>query len=298
MGERGRVVDERGEVVLALPAADQLGEAPHWLRGSGELVRVDVKRGLVLGWHPRGDEWSIRVGGEIGAAIPREAGGWVLAVERELILLDPSGTRRAVAAVEPDLPANRFNDCQLDPAGRLWAGTMSRTRAAGTAALYRLTPGGEVEPVLSDLTISNGLGWSPDGELMYHVDSTAQRIDAFDFDRGDGALSGRRTLVSVDPEDGLPDGLAVDAEGGIWVCLFGGGELRRYSAAGKLDAAIRLPVAKPTCPAFGGPGLETLFVTTARDGQTARQLRQEPAAGGVLAVRPGVAGIPERSFAG
>jgi sugar lactone lactonase YvrE len=291
-------MDARSQVEIALAASDELGEAPHWLAASGELVRVDVKRGRVLGWRPDEDQWSIQVRGEIGAAIPRRDGGWLLAIERDLVLIDVSGARRTVVSVEPELAANRFNDCQVDPAGRLWAGTMSRTRATGSAALYRLQPQGGIERMVGGLTISNGLGWSPDGELMYHVESTSYRIDAFDFDPADGTLSGRRTLVAIDPRDGMPDGIAVDAEGGIWVCLFGGGELRRYSADGTLEAAIQLPVAKPTCPAFGGPALETLFVTTARHGQTPSQLQDEPAAGAVLALRPGVAGIPERPFAG
>ncbi|HET8815166.1 MAG TPA: SMP-30/gluconolactonase/LRE family protein [Solirubrobacterales bacterium] len=291
-------MDERTGVEVALAAADELGEAPHWLAETGELVRVDVKRGLVLGWRPGGGEWSMGVDGEIGAAIPRRRGGWVLAVERELILVDEGGARRSLLSVEPGLAANRFNDCQVDPSGTLWAGTMSRTRTRGAAALYRVAPDGGVERAVSGLTISNGLGWSPDGELLYHVDSTSHRIDLFDFDPAGSSLSGRRPFVSVDPANGMPDGLAIDAEGGVWVCLFGGGELRRYAPDGELDAAIRLPVAKPTCPAFGGPGLETLFVTTARHGRTPSQLRGEPAAGAVLALRPGVAGQPERSFAG
>jgi sugar lactone lactonase YvrE len=130
---------------------------------------------------------------------------------------------------------------------------------------------------------------------MYFVDSLTFRVDAFDFD---GTISGRRPLIEVDPTDGLPDGLAIDVEGGIWLCLFGGGAVRRYSPSGALDAHIPLPVTNPTCPAFGGPDLATLFVTSARHRLTAEQLGAEPQAGSLLAVEAGVRGLPANRFAG
>jgi sugar lactone lactonase YvrE len=236
--------------------------------------------------------------GEVSAVLPRaDAPGWLVAAGHALLLLD-GDDERTLAVVERDEPDTRFNDCKCDPQGRLWAGTMSRTRTPGAAALYRLEAGGEIERVIGGTTISNGLGWSPDGERMYFVDSTTQRIDVLDFDGACGAVASRRPFVEVDPRDGLPDGLAVDAEGGIWLCLFGGGTVRRYGPDGVLDAAIPLPVTNPTSPVFGGADLRTLYVTSARHRLTLGQLAVEPLAGAVLALEPGVRGLPGNRFAG
>ena len=237
---------------------------------------------------------------EVSAVIPRaSASGHVVAADHRLVLRDGEGEgERTLAIVEQHLSDNRFNDCKCDPQGRLWAGTMSKTRAPGTAALYRLVPGGEIERVLDGTTISNGLAWSPSGESMYFVDSTTQRIDAFDFDARTGDVSDRRLHVAIEPDDGLPDGMTVDAEGGIWVCLFGGAAIRRYTPEGKLDTAIPLPTTNPTSPVFAGPDLRTLYITTARHRLTPDQLAAEPLAGAVLTLEPGVQGLPGNRFAG
>jgi sugar lactone lactonase YvrE len=281
-----------------LDAGDQLGEGPHWDVLRAELLRVDIANGLVHGWRPAdGAQWSIVCDGEVGAVVPREGGGLLLAVERDLVLRDADGTQSTIAAVEHEQPDNRFNDCRCDPQGRLWAGTMSRTRTAGAAALYRLCPGGPLERVVAGTTISNGLGWSPSGDRMYFVDSTTQRIDVFDFDARTGAISDRRPLVKIHPREGLPDGLAIDAEGGVWVCLFGGAAIRRYDADGALHAAVSLPVTNPTCPAFGGPRLQTLYLTSARHRLTRERLAREPLAGAVLALDANVQGLARQRFA-
>lgn len=280
------------QVEIALHSEDLLGEGPTWLAASQELLRVDIARGLVHRWHPRsGRTTSQSVGGEAGAAVPCGNGALVVAVDRELRLLSESGEPHTLAGVESDRAANRFNDCRSDPQGRLWAGTMSKTRTPGAAALYRLDHRG-LQLAIEGTTLSNGMGWSPDGELMYFIDSTTQRIDVLDFDGRDGSISGRRSFARIDSSDGLPDGLTVDAQGGVWVCLFGGGAVRRYDADGRLDEHIPLPVPHPTCPAFGGEDLATLFITTTRHKLTEQQLPEFPAAGSVLALEPGVGGMP------
>jgi sugar lactone lactonase YvrE len=286
-------------VRVALDARDELGEGPFWDERTGELLRVDITRGRIHAWSPATGAVSTReIAGEVSAVVPRaHAPGWLLAAGHRLLLLD-GDVELTLAVVEGDRPDNRFNECKCDPQGRLWAGTMSRQRTPGTAALYRLAPGGELERVIAATTISNGLGWSPDGARMYFIDSTTQRIDVLDFDGADGAIANRRPLVEIDARDGLPDGLAIDAEGGIWVCLFGGGALRRYGPDGTLDAAIRLPVTNPTSPVFGGPDLRTLYVTSARHRLSLGQLAVEPLAGAVLAVEPGVRGLPGHRYGG
>ena len=260
---------------------DELGEGPVWDARRGELLRVDIPRGLVHGWDPvSGRAWRREYDGEVSAVVPRaSADGFVVACGHRLILDD--GT--PLAELESDVASNRLNDCKCDPQGRLWAGTMSKLRVPGTAALYRLDPGEPPVEVIGATTISNGLDWSPDGERMYFVDSPTQRIDVLDFDAATGTPSNRRPLAHVEPADGLPDGLTVDAEGGIWVCLFGGGAIRRYDERGRLDEVVELPLAKPTSAAFGGAGLKTLFVT---------------GAGALLALEPGVRGRPANRFGG
>jgi sugar lactone lactonase YvrE len=287
------------EARIALDRGDQLGEGPSWDAGAGELLRVDIVHGRIHGWNPAtGEDWTVEVDGEVGAAVQRAGGGLLLAVDHELILRDVDGTAETIATVEADRDDNRFNDCRADARGRLWAGTMSRSRTTGTAALYRLEPGGEIEVAIGETTISNGLGWSPDGERMYFIDSTTQQIDVLDFDAGAGRVSSRRAFAAIDRAHGLPDGLTVDAEGGVWVCLFGGGALRRYDADGALDEVVPLPVTNPTCPAFGGADLATLYVTSARHKLTPEQLDAEPLAGALLALEPGVRGLPANRFGG
>ena len=236
--------------------------------------------------------------GEVSAVLPRaRAPGWLVAIGHRLLLRD-GDAQRTLAAVEQRRPDNRFNDCKCDPQGRVWAGTMSKQRAPATAALYRLAPRGEIECVIAGTTISNGLGWSPSGERMYFIDSTTQRIDVLDFDASRGEVADRRPLVAIEPDDGLPDGMTVDAQGGIWVCLFGGAAIRRYTPEGKLDTAIPLPTTNPTSPVFAGPDLRTLYITTARHRLTPDQLAAEPLAGAVLTLTTGVQGLPGNRFAG
>lgn len=283
----------------ALPDRDQLGEGPSWDDRTDELTRVDIADGEVHGWSPQtGARWSFTLDGEVSAAVPRERGGFVLAAGHALLSRDADGAVETIATVEAEVDDNRFNDCRCDPVGRLWAGTMSRSRRAGSAALYRVEPDGEIEPAVAPTTLSNGLGWSPDGERMYFVDSTTQRIDVFDYDVATGQVANRRPHAAIVAADGLPDGIAVDAEGGVWVCLFGGGAIRRYSSEGDLDMVVDLPVTNPTCPAFGGPLLETLYITSARHRLSPSQLDAEPLAGALLALEPGVAGLPASRFGG
>jgi len=286
-------------VRVALHARDELGEGPFWDERTGELLRVDIARGRVHAWSPGTGAVATReIAGEVSAVLPRAHGaGWLLAAGHRLLLLE-GDEQLTLAVVEGDHPGNRLNDCKCDPQGRLWAWTMSTQRTPETAALYRLAPGGELERVIGATTISNGLGWSPDGARMYFVDSTTQRIDVLDFDGADGGVADRRPLAEIDPRDGLPDGLAVDAEGGIWLCLFGGGAVRRYGPDGTLDAAIHLPVTNPTSPVFGGPELRTLYVTSARHRLSVGQLAVEPLAGAVLALEPGVSGLHGHRYGG
>jgi len=262
---------------------DQLGEGPVWLADEQALLRVDIAAGELV-CRAGGMERRRELGAPLGFALPAAGGGFVAGRGRELVALaDFAAAPRRLAAVEPDRPANRFNDAACDPRGRLWAGTMSTTREPGAAALYRVEPGGAPEVALAGVTVSNGLDWDRDATRLYYVDSVTQRIDVIDFDVDRGRLGARRPFAAVDPADGLPDGLCVDAEGGVWLALFGGGAIRRYTAAGRLDAHIPLQVSHPTSIAFGGPDLRDLYVTSA---------------GPLLRLHPGIAGRLPTPFGG
>jgi sugar lactone lactonase YvrE len=284
------------EIVAA--GADQLGEGPVWWVERQRLVRVDINApAIVVRELGTGAEARRALDAPVSFALPSADGGLVAGVGRRVVHLPAlDAPLRELAAVEPDQPGNRFNDAACDACGRLWAGTMSTTRAPGAANLYRLLPSGELTVALAGVTLSNGLDWSPDVTRLYYVDSTTQRIDAIDFDLDRGRLGTRRAFAAIDPRDGLPDGLTVDAEGGVWLCLFGGGVLRRYRPDGALDDELRLPVTNPTSPAFAGPGLDDLFVTSARHRLTPEQLREEPLAGSLLRLRPGIRGRPAHRF--
>ncbi|MEA2409201.1 MAG: hypothetical protein QOE69_3320, partial [Thermoleophilaceae bacterium] len=197
-------------------------------------------------------------------------------------------------AVDPDqLLARGVPDGAVDPRGRFWAGTMSLAGDTRTAALYRLDPDLTVTCALPGLSVSNGLGWSPDGSTLYHVDSPRRRIDLYEFELEAGRVAGRRAVMPVPREHGTPDGLTVDADGGVWVAMWGGGAVHRYAAAGELEERLELPVTNVTSCCFGDADLSTLYVTTA-----ARGAAHEPLAGALFALRPGVRGLPATPFAG
>ena len=242
-----------------------------------------------------GDRVLADVGVAVGAAIPRRAGGYVLAAADGFRLTDAGGSPAAGPLRPPGMPPGvRFNDGACDPAGRLWAGTVALDRRAGGGSLYRLDADGRAALVFDGVTESNGLGWSPGGTTFYYIDSgePEPRLRAFAHDPATGAISGQRDLVRFGPGDGIPDGLAVDTGGCLWIAMWGGGCVRRYSAAGELLGIFPVPVSQPTCPGFGGRDLDQLYLTTAWEGMDAGQLAAEPLAGHLLRARPGVSGLP------
>jgi len=278
----------------AAAAPAELGEAPVWDAERRELLWVDVDRGLVHRRARGRADLTLDAGQPVGCAVPRAGGGLALALRDGFALLPPGGGEpRLVAPVERERPDTRMNDGACDSRGRLWAGTMSLRGDTRSAALYRLDPDLRVTRVLPGISVSNGIGWAPDRATLYHVDSPRRRIDVYDFDPGPGSIAGRRAVIPVAAELGTPDGLTVDAEGGVWVALWGGSAVQRYSADGGLDERIDLPVTNVTSCCFGDPDLGTLYVTTA-----ARRAAHEPLAGALFACRPGVTGLPATPFAG
>ncbi len=278
----------------------ELGEGPVWDGATGSLVWVDILAGLVHRHAPStGLTDTLEVGRPVGAVALRAGGGLVLATDDGFRFIEAGGTTsRLVAPINADDPELRMNDGKCDPLGRFWAGTMRYDQRAGGGALYCLGSDATVTLEIKDVTISNGIDWSPDGRTMYFIDTPTQRVDAFDFDPAGGRISARRSLISIDPADGGPDGLTVDADGYVWVALWGGWSVRRYTPEGRPEREIRLPAAHVTSLAFGGAHLDELFITTAWEGLATEQRAAQPEAGGLFHCRPGVRGRPARSFAG
>jgi len=286
------------EVELVLDAHAEVGEGPGWDPQNGRLVWVDITGRLVHLFDPNtGSDRSIDVGQHVGAAAPRASGGLVLALRGEFGLLDlESGRVETIADTEATNPDNRMNDGKCDRAGRFWAGSMSYSETGNAGSLYRLEHDHSVVRVLSGVGLSNGLGWSPDERLMYYIDSLAATVYVFDFDAESGSIANRRALIEVAKGQGTPDGMTVDDEGCLWVAFWGGGAVRRYAPDGSLMEEVRLPVRQVSCCAFGGPDQGDLYITTAARGLSARELEEQPWAGGLFRFRPGVTGPPAYAY--
>jgi sugar lactone lactonase YvrE len=288
------------ECELVLDAKAELGEGPIWDDRRQRLVFVDVMRGHIHEFDPAtGKDRTVEVGRPVGCVALAERGDWIAGTADGFYRVDPkTGRRTLVAAVEADLPNNRMNDGYVDARGRLWAGTLGMGGLREQGSLYRLDVDGTVRRMLTRVTVSNGLDWSPDGRTFYFTDLALSRIDKFDFDPTMGTIANRRTFLEFPLEIGYPDGLIVDAEGFVWVGLWEGGSLHRYAPDGRLDVIVPVPAAQTTKCAFGGPDLTDLYITTARIGLDAAARAAQPMAGGVFRIRPGVRGKKAHRFGG
>lgn len=260
-----------------------LGEGARWDDRRQELLRIDILAGRVFrdrvgtdGALERVREYEVP--GTVGAIAPIDGDdGWILAAGRGFVHLRPDGTQRRLLDVTP--PGTRMNDAACDPQGRLWAGCLADDHREGDGALYRLDADGRAQLALDGMTIPNGLGWSSDGRTMYLIDSGPRVVLAFDFDGQSGAITRRRVLATLGEGEGAPDGMTVDAAGDLWVAVYGGGQVRRYTPAGVLVEVLTVPAEQSTSCAFGGAGLSILYVTSATENWTDEQRRQDPAAG-------------------
>jgi sugar lactone lactonase YvrE len=286
------------EPVACTTEQTQLGEGARWDARRGELLRVDILAGRV--YRDRvaddGSLISVRtyeVPGTVSAIAPVENDeGWLLAAGRGFAHLTLDGSLRRLAEFAP--PETLTNDAACDRQGRFWAGT--KAEVAGGAALYRLDPDGRTELMLDGLTISNGIGWSLDGGTMYLADTGPRVVHAFAFDGERGAISDGRDLITVAEELGGPDGLTVDADGDLWVAIFGGGRVQRYSPDGELREELLVPAMETTSCAFAGPRPNRLYVTTATENWSDEQRRAEPGAGLVYRFDTDTIGRPAEPF--
>jgi sugar lactone lactonase YvrE len=287
----------------ALPVpASLLGESPFWHPDEAALYWCDIPGRQLNRWHPGAQahqHWQFDT--EPGCCAPMPGGHLLLAMRDGLFRFDPrDGTREALCDPPYEPTQERFNDGKADPQGRLWVGTIFEPRTSAAAAVYRWA-GGELKRMAGDVTVSNGLGFSPDGRTLYRSDTSAHRVMAHDLDPFEGTLSRTRVLVQFPVKQpgqdlatygGRPDGAAVDCEGAYWCAMFEGQRLLRIAPDGRVLQALQLPVRCPTMPCFGGPDLRTLFVTTSREKRPADELAAQPLAGCVLHTRVEVPGLP------
>ena len=276
-----------------------VGEGPVWDPRIGRLIWVDIPNNRVFVTDPDdGSTTSRRLDRAVGVVLPRASGGYVAALQDGFYALPDDGQPELIAPVEASNPVTRLNDGEIDPQGRFWAGTMGWHAEDKAGALYRLDAGGTVTRMLEDITISNGLGWSPDGTIMYYVDTPTLRVDMFDFDPATGDIADRREFVTIRHGGGRPDGLTVDSEGAVWVATWPGYGVHRYLPDGTLDAIIPLPVSNVSSIELGGPDLRDAFITTAWELLTEAEHAAQPLAGSLFHTRVAVPGQPRVPFAG
>jgi D-xylonolactonase len=268
----------------------ELGEGPVW--AGGALWFTDIKQRRIHRYDPAGGEKrSWQSPEQVGFVLPARGGGFVAGLESGLHRFDEAGgTFAPLAEVEPDRPGNRLNDGVVDPAGRLWFGTMDDGESSKSGAFYCFERGSVRPTGLDGIAITNGPAISPDGRILYYVDTRAGIIRAADI-APDGELGRWRPFVRIDPANGFPDGPTVDAEGCVWIALYAGWEAWRFSPSGERIARIRLPVANITKIAFGGADLRTLYATTARLHLEPEDLAGQPQAGDLFECRTDVPGL-------
>ncbi len=278
-----------------------LGDSPYWSARDQRLYWVDILRPSVNRLDPAlGREEAVALKELVGFVVERQAGGVVISTQSGLVGLDfASGESTPIANPHEQRSQIRFNDGKCDHAGRVWAGTMSMDVAPGMGSLYRVDADRSLKRMVSDVTIANGLAWSPDNRTLYFTDSGKFTIYAYDFDIGTGELGNRRVFHRTeDVSMGRPSGMTVDAEGGLWCAMWDGWSMMRLDAAGKIDRVVHLPVPRPTSCAFMGPKLDRLVVTSARIRLSESSLSEAPLSGSIFSFEPGIPGLPEVPYAG
>jgi sugar lactone lactonase YvrE len=285
------------EVQLWVDSDCFLAESPRWDARRRCLLWVDLEAGDLWSRNAVGEVQRLPLGRPTSVATPRTDGGYLTAGPRGFMWIDDEGTTlRIVDIADEDWSTMRMNDGACDPAGRMLCGSTPWKAGTVPGRLHQIDAQGQVRTLLHGLGMSNGMGWSPDGRVFYLIDSLAYTVTAFDYDVAHGTLRDARTLVTVDQELGMPDGLTVDANGGLWIAIWGGGVVLHYTADGRPAGAISVPARYVTSCTFGGPDLTDLYITTARWTLSGDALAAEPGAGGVFRCRPGVTGQPLRRF--
>jgi sugar lactone lactonase YvrE len=287
--------------VELIPDTDsQLGEGAIWNHRTNQLYWVDITGKILNIYTPRfGVNRELYIGQMIGTVVPAQTRRVVVALEQGFYYLDPeTGTKNMIIDPEEAIEGNRFNDGKCDPAGRLWAGTMSTEGKSGAGSLYRLNPDSTVQRMIENVSISNGIAWSLDHTRMYYIDTPTQKVMGYDYDNVTGQISNGKSVIEIPSAMGAPDGMTIDSEGNLWICLWGGAAVGCWNpVSGELLRTIQVPAKNVTSCAFGDADLGTLYITTARIATSDEDLKKYPNAGSLFKVRPGVTGIEAYSFA-
>jgi len=286
------------QAVHVFPSQNILGEGPLWNAKEQAVYWVDIEGKKIQRYMPATEYYeAFDVPIRVGMIAFRQKGGLVCGTENGFYFWE-IGAKEMEFITHPEKGKQeaRFNDGKVDRRGRLWAGTM--TAKGASSALYRLDPDLKIRKMLTKITISNGIGWSPDTKTMYYADSNRFVINAFDFDDQSGTISNQRPFLQLDGDNGVPDGLTVDSEGHVWCAIYDGWKVMRYAPTGEVTAQIRMPVSKPSSCIFGGENFDELYITTIADGLTTEEKENEPMAGDLFMVKTDTKGIPESFFAG
>lgn len=289
------------EVNVLLDIRAMVGEGALWDEQAQLFYWVDIMSNALYVYNPAtGQNRLYDIGQHVGTVVLRQSGGVMLALANGFAEYDlASGKLTILSDPESHLPGNRFNDGKCDPGGRFWAGTMAYADQSTQGSLYRLDADLSVHKMLGNIAISNGIVWSHDKRTMYYIDTMVHNVRAFDYDNASGDISNERVAIPESPEMRMPDGMAIDADGNLWVAHFGGGCVRCWNPhTGQLIDQIDLPAKQITSCAFGGAELDTLFITSAAIGLDAEALAKQPLAGSLFSVKPGVTGALTYRFAG
>jgi sugar lactone lactonase YvrE len=293
--------EKKDEVKLVLDTKSDLGEGAIWNYKAGELIWVNITDKILNFYNPKlKSNKEMLTGQMIGTVVPAESGKMMVALENGFYQLESeTGSKKLIANPEEGIDGNRFNDGKCDPAGRFWAGTMSTEGKPQAGALYRLDPDSSVHKMIDNVTTSNGIVWSLDYTKMYYIDTPTRKVMAWDYDNETGEIKNPETAIDVPEEMGYPDGMTIDAEGNVWIALWGGSAVGCWNPeTGELLRKIEVPAKNVTSCAFGDKDLGTLYITTARQGTGDEELEEFPLAGGVFKTRPGVKGVEAFFFKG
>jgi sugar lactone lactonase YvrE len=287
------------DIAVAAATGDALGESPSFVAAENHLYWVDLRAPALHRLDGAGRVTSWPMPEVIGAVVARQSGGVVVALKRGLSAFDPDTAQLTpIATLENGMPENRLNDAKCDSVGRIWCGSMWDYGAQTNGSLYRVDPDGTVARMREAVTVANAIAFAPDGRTLYFTDSRKGAIERAAYDPHSGTIGPWTVFAPADAAPGHPDGATVDVEGCLWNARYGGSCVVRFTPDGAVDRVIDLPVSQPTSCAFGGPGLKTLYVTTARQKLSSEALAGQPLAGSLLALDVGVAGLPEPAFAG
>jgi len=287
-------MQKQKEVELVIDSKSDLGEGAIWNYKTGELIWVNITGKILNFYNPKtGNNKEMFTGQMIGTVVPCDNDLVLVALKNGIYSFDPlTGTKKLIVNPEEDLPDNRFNDGKCDPAGRFWAGTMNMNDEKGAGNLYRLDKDSSIHKMIENVSISNGIAWSPDADKMYYIDTPTQKVMSYDYDNETGEISNPKVAVEISSDLGSPDGMTIDAEGNLWIALWGGSAVSCWNPeTGELLRMVEVPAKNVTSCAFGDDDLGTLYITTARTNTTDEELKKFPDAGGVFKTKPGVKGV-------